>query len=125
MARPPSKAPVGDCHFADGGLRVEGWFLLYSVTCRGLGTTSSKESGESGSQQVEFLYEPRQSLLEVLRDVLGWTGTKEGYNDGNCGACAVKPITTSSGLMLCGQVLGCLARQDGNEPLGSTNRTYS
>ncbi len=50
-------------------------------------------------------------LLECYRrDVLGWTGTKEGYNDGNCGACAVKPITTSSGLMLCGQVLRCLAR---------------
>ena len=39
--------------------------------------------------QVEFLCEPRQSLLEVLRDVLGMTGTKEGCNDGNCGACTV------------------------------------
>ena len=39
--------------------------------------------------QVDFLCEPRQSLLEVLRDVLGWTGTKEGCNDGNCGACTV------------------------------------
>ncbi len=39
--------------------------------------------------QVDFLCEPRQSLLEVLRDVLGFTGTKEGCNDGNCGACTV------------------------------------
>lgn len=39
--------------------------------------------------QVDFLCEPRQSLLEVLRDVLGMTGTKEGCNDGNCGACTV------------------------------------
>ena len=39
--------------------------------------------------QADFLCEPRHSLLEVLRDVLGMTGTKEGCNDGNCGACTV------------------------------------
>jgi carbon-monoxide dehydrogenase small subunit len=40
-------------------------------------------------QEVDFLCEPRQSLLEILRDVLYMTGTKEGCNDGNCGACNV------------------------------------
>ena len=40
-------------------------------------------------EAVDFLCEPRQSLLEVLRDVLYLTGTKEGCNDGNCGACSV------------------------------------
>ena len=40
-------------------------------------------------EPAEFLCEPRQSLLECLRDILGMTGTKEGCNDGNCGACTV------------------------------------
>jgi carbon-monoxide dehydrogenase small subunit len=40
-------------------------------------------------EEVEFLCEPRQSLLEVLRETLGLTGAKQACNNGNCGACNV------------------------------------
>ena len=38
---------------------------------------------------VEFLCEPSQTLLQVLRNDLGMTGTKEGCGSGDCGACSV------------------------------------
>src|SRR5436305_14342097 len=46
-------------------------------------------SATINGEPVDFLCEPRESLLEVLRDRLGLTGSKEGCNNGNCGACSV------------------------------------
>jgi carbon-monoxide dehydrogenase small subunit len=40
-------------------------------------------------EPVEFLCRPEQTLVEVLRDELGMTGTKEGCSTGDCGACSV------------------------------------
>ena len=37
----------------------------------------------------EFLCEPQQTLLDVLRNVLQLSGTKEGCSTGDCGACSV------------------------------------
>ena len=40
-------------------------------------------------QEMDLLIPPYLSLLETLREIVGITGTKEGCNDGNCGACTV------------------------------------
>ena len=46
---------------------------------------------------VEFLCEPEETLLEVLRDRLNLTGSKEGCGTGDCGACSV----TMNGKLVC------------------------
>jgi carbon-monoxide dehydrogenase small subunit len=81
---------------------------------------------EINGEAVEFLCEPRQSLLEVLREELGLTGTKEGCNNGNCGACNVllDGVLVNSCLVLAVEVAGRsvttiegIAPPDGLHPL--------
>ena len=48
-------------------------------------------------EPVEYLCEPQQTLLDVLRDELHLTGTKEGCGSGDCGACSV----TIDGRLVC------------------------
>ena len=45
----------------------------------------------------ELLCDPTQTLLDVLRDQLDMTGTKEGCGTGDCGACSV----TMDGVLVC------------------------
>ena len=47
--------------------------------------------------EVEFLADPRETLLDCLRDKLGMTGAKEGCGTGDCGACSV----TVDGRLVC------------------------
>jgi len=46
---------------------------------------------------VEYICDPEETLLDVLRDRLGLTGAKEGCGTGDCGACSV----TVDGRLVC------------------------
>ena len=40
-------------------------------------------------QPYDIFVEPKKLLVEVLRDLVGLTGTKRGCNSSSCGACTV------------------------------------
>ncbi|WP_170350859.1 MULTISPECIES: (2Fe-2S)-binding protein [Ruegeria] len=46
---------------------------------------------------VDYLCDPRETLLDCLRDKLNLTGAKEGCGTGDCGACSV----TVDGRLVC------------------------
>ena len=45
----------------------------------------------------EFLCEPEETMLDILRDRLSLTGSKEGCGSGDCGACSI----TVDGSLIC------------------------
>ncbi len=59
--------------------------------------TKHRVSATVNGDAVEFLCETQQTLLDVLRDELKFTGTKEGCGTGDCGACSV----TVDGRLMC------------------------
>jgi len=48
-------------------------------------TVNAKINGDP----VQYVCEPDETLLDVLRNRLGMTGAKEGCSTGDCGACSV------------------------------------
>jgi carbon-monoxide dehydrogenase small subunit len=48
-------------------------------------------------EPAEFLCEAENTMLDVLRNVLGLTGSKEGCATGDCGACSI----TVDGQLVC------------------------
>jgi len=59
--------------------------------------SSLKVSTTINGDPVEYLCEPEETLLDVLRDRLHLTGAKEGCGSGDCGACSV----TVNGRLVC------------------------
>lgn len=80
--------------------------------------------------QVEFLADPRETLLDCLRDRLGLTGSKEGCGTGDCGACSV----TLDGTLVCsclvlgveaeGKKIGTIEGVAGEEDLHPLQRKF-
>ena len=54
---------------------------------------SSKINGDD----IQFVCEPDETLLDALRDRVGLTGVKEGCGTGDCGACSI----TLDGALVC------------------------
>lgn len=63
-------------------------------------------------EPAEFLCQPYDTMLDVLRNDLGLTGSKEGCGSGDCGACSITldGRLVCSCLMLAAEAEGCEVR---------------
>ena len=75
--------------------------------------TKTHVSSTVNGDDVDFLCEPDESLLNALRDELGLTGVKEGCGTGDCGACSIllddnpDPTETEIRYALAGNLCRC------------------
>ncbi|MFV1464765.1 MULTISPECIES: (2Fe-2S)-binding protein [unclassified Phaeobacter] len=60
-------------------------------------STKIHVSATVNGDAVDYLCDPRETLLDVLRDRLNLTGAKEGCGTGDCGACSI----TLNGRLVC------------------------
>jgi aerobic carbon-monoxide dehydrogenase small subunit len=87
-------------------------------------------SAKINGDPTEFVCEPDETLLDVLRNRLGMTGAKEGCSTGDCGACSV----TIDGRLTCsclvlgaeveGQNIGTIEGMANGEKLHPLQRKF-
>jgi xanthine dehydrogenase YagT iron-sulfur-binding subunit len=88
------------------------------------GATSSRITLTVNGREYAFEIDNRTTLLDVLREQLGLTGTKKGCDHGQCGACTV----LLDGRRACACLIFAVATQGYRvttiEGLGSTDRLH-
>lgn len=77
-------------------------------------------------ERREVEVDPLRRLLDVLRDDLHLTGTKEGCGEGECGACTVlvDGEAVNSCLVACGQVEACAVTTVESDALASVRQAF-
>ena len=103
-ARPPGLPPCSDGSTPPGGVSRRGFLgatsagvALAGAAANAGGGDESKSFGPGAAEiavtlngeRRELAFDPRVSLLDLLHEREGLTGTKKGCDHGSCGACTV------------------------------------